>query len=782
SIYRFRGADVSVWNRVRDALCGDEGPMQLTVNFRTRPGVVKFVNDVCSAALDAASADLETAAPELRIPYSPLIAARSSGLGEGIDWLDCTVEGGNSDQVSRHEACLVVSRIRQLLEAGSVADPESDATRQVHCRDIAVLARTRAGLDLVDRGLRRVGIRAFNGASLGLSDRQEIVDLLTVLRLFIDIEDDYYGFAFLRSPFVGLRDETIARFRLDADSGPGPLLKQAARFLHRVDVGETSWFEAPESGEIASVERESLRRALSVLQDGQALVDRIPSSELLEAALLQTDYRLHLLLRPGADEAIASIERFEALLDDHRHLPLASFLELWDRWGEQDLGVAQASLFSAADDVVTLQTIHTAKGLEWPIVFLVGAGSGPTGRLGGKYVSDPHLGPIFMPGSKKCGPRAQAIASRETAAAQAEQARLLYVALTRARDRLVLAAPMTDFAYMRFLGPHLANATRPQLVLDDPATPAAEQRVPTRATASDPVTRTGGQIEAFDENSTGQLDVFVHLPRSETNESGTDQLETALTPVVYRTPDPIQGSLVPARVSLDWFDHLQRGEMPPFARPVPEPPRSRLTSATELSMRTRDANAWHIRYVHGVEEAWRFAPAQEDGGNVPAHLRGSLIHGVLERIEALDELSGILNETISALDTPPGIEDHLLHGTAYREALEAEITRVVTSKKWHWYVDGQHYRELRFLHLSTEGDWIQGAFDLYRPRTGDGLDADTPCVVDFKTHQISGDDVKEIAVDYRIQVATYRDAVTALAGRTPRVLLHFTHPNVAIEA
>ncbi|MEE8487790.1 MAG: hypothetical protein V3S56_06450, partial [Gemmatimonadota bacterium] len=70
----------------------------------------------------------------------------------------------------------------------------------------------------------------------------------------------------------------------------------------------------------------------------------------------------------------------------------------------------------------------------------------------------------------------------------------------------------------------------------------------------------------------------------------------------------------------------------------------------------------------------------------------------------------------------------------------------------------------------------------YRPRTGDGLDVDMPCVVELKTHQISADDVGEIAVDYRIQVATYRDAVTALAGRTPRVLLHFTHPNVAIEA
>ncbi len=782
SIYRFRGADVSVWNRVKDALCGDDGPMQLTVNFRTRPGVVKFVNDVCSAALDTASADLENTAPELRIPYSPLVAARSPGVGEGIDWLDCAVESGDSDDVNLHEARLVVSRIRQLLETGRVADSKSGATRDVQCRDIAVLARTRAGLDLVDRSLRRVGVRAFNGASLGLSDRQEIVDLLTILRLFRNIDDDYYGFAFLRSPFVGLRDETIARFRLDADSGSGPLLKQAARFLQRVDAGETSWFTAPESDEIAGIERESLRRALSVLEAGQALVDRIPSSELLESALLQTDYRLHLLVRPGAEEAIASIERFGALLDEHRHLPLASFLELWDRWGEQDLGVAQAPLFGAADDVVTLQTIHTAKGLEWPIVFLVGAGSGPMGRLGGKYVSDPHLGPIFMPSSKKCGQRAQAIASRETAAMQAEQARLLYVALTRARDRLVLAAPLTDVGFMRFLGPHLENATSPQLVPNDQVSPPVERQIPSQATASDPVTRTGGQLEAFDQDSTGQLDIFVHSPRPGASELSTDERETVLTPVAYRTADPVQGLLARAPVSLDWFDNLELCEMPLFARSIPEPPRSRLTSATELSMRTSDPEAWRIRYVHGVEEAWLFAPSDRPGGNVPAHLRGTLIHGVLERIEALDDLSSILNETISGIDTPPGIEDYLLPGTAYREALEAEIARVVAGEDWHWYVDGEHSRELRFLHLAPGGEWKQGAIDLYRPGGGDGPGADSPCVIDFKTHQIRSDQAEEVAADYKIQLAIYRDAVKALSGRTPRLLLHFTHPNVAIEA
>jgi len=215
SIYRFRGADVSVWNQVQNILCGEDGPMELTVNFRTRPGLVGFINDVCSTALETTSVELADMAPELQIPYSSLVAARPAGLGEGIDWLDCTVEDGRTRDVNLQEARLVVSRIRQLLESGRVADPDSGAVRAVSCRDIAVLARTRVGLDLVDTRLRELGIRSFNGASLGLSDRQEILDLLTLLRLLENPEDEYCGFAFLRSPFVGLRDDTIARIRID---------------------------------------------------------------------------------------------------------------------------------------------------------------------------------------------------------------------------------------------------------------------------------------------------------------------------------------------------------------------------------------------------------------------------------------------------------------------------------------------------------------------------------------------------------------------------------------
>ncbi|MGD8497051.1 MAG: 3'-5' exonuclease, partial [Gemmatimonadales bacterium] len=659
--------------------------------------------------------------------------------------------------------------IRALLDGGRVADPNApDGQRSVRSADIAVLARKRRSLDRVGEALHDAGIAVYNAASLGLSERQEVLDLVTALRLLADPRDDYHAFAFLRSPFVGLRDEVITRFRLDPAQPGGPLQRQAAAWLRRVESGEASWFPAAEHPFVADAEREALRRALATLEEGQALVDRVDASELLEDLVRRTGYRLHLLLRPNPEEALAAIERFLALLDEYRDLSLGSFLDLWDRWGEQDLGIPQAPLYSAADDVVTLQTIHTAKGLEWPIVFLVGAADPEWDRLGDGYLTDPELGPVLMPSKSDRGPRARRIAARALAAEHAEEARLLYVALTRARDRLVVSAPDVEKGYMTFMAPMLREATLPHLVPEEPARPP---RRAARARAEDPITRTGSQIEVFPDDG-GQLDIFRHATPAGEGERNGDELP--LRPVVHRSPDPEQAVIQRIPVALDWAEGLVSADLPELARDIEAARERALTSATERQLRETDPRAWRLRYVHGVEEAWRFAPRAGGEDEIPATLRGTLIHGVLERIEAVEELSRLLGETIADVDAPPGVEEMLEPGAPYRRALEAEIERVVRGERWRWYVEGPHYRELPFLVLAGGRPWVTGALDLYRPGS-------EPWIIDFKTHRISPDEAPRTAADYEIQARVYRDAVSALSGRTPRVLLHFTHPDVAVE-
>jgi ATP-dependent exoDNAse (exonuclease V) beta subunit len=218
------------------------------------------------------------------------------------------------------------------------------------------------------------------------------------------------------------------------------------------------------------------------------------------------------------------------------------------------------------------------------------------------------------------------------------------------------------------------------------------------------------------------------------------------------------------------MDHIEEAPPDALVTPIDEPPLRFVTSATELMTRARNERDWRLKYRHGIIPPGRFAP--RDAGDVPAVVRGTLIHGVLERIEEEEELAALLDETIGALDAPE-LEVAMAPGSRYRAALEEEIRRVLKGEEWRWYVEGEHYRELAFVHLAGDRSWRVGKFDLYRP------DEPEARIVDFKTHQIGPEEVEEKAQDYAVQSEVYTAAAEV---RGPaRMELHFTHPNVVIE-
>ncbi|MFQ5745859.1 MAG: UvrD-helicase domain-containing protein [Gemmatimonadota bacterium] len=828
SIYRFRGADIGVWNTVREILDREGRLLRLTHNFRSEPAVVDLVNRACGAAMEERGRALEEEIPRSRVEYEPLTAAIDPVPGAGgTEWL--AVDGGaNEEERARAEGRLIASRINRLVRGGVVRDPESGRGRPCTLRDIAILVRKRKGLDVLELALREAGVRTYNASTAGLSDRQEIVDLVTALRLIENPRDELRAFAFLRSPFVGLRDEVLARIRLDPGSGSTDYLRQAERFLAAVDApaaadgaaegeGAAPFFPAPESPLIAAIERQALADGLAAIRDAHALLDRADASELLEDLLERTGYRLHLLLRADAAEALANVERFFGLLDDYRHLPLAHFLDLWDRWGDQDSGIPQAPLFSHADDVVTLSTVHAAKGLEWPVVILAGAGRG-IGVSKGGFRADPELGPAFLPNKDDRGPRSRRLQDREALEDRAEEARVLYVAATRARDRFIVAGPTAKpKGFAAWLAPLLDGAVEEHEAPDD-RTPAEELRPatgPASASEDDETTGTGRQIDAFGfdheaEDEDGQFHLFAApAPGDGTDREGADEggriagrIEPAVPPmVIYREADPIQGTLAQAPVSLAWLEGIEAGPWPDLVKPIRLPERSFTTSATELRLRALRPDEWSLRYEHGVEPAWSFAPrppGPEADPEIPALVRGTLIHGVLERIEEAEELERILNETIAGLDGVE-LETLLSPGTAYRRALEEEIERVVRGDEWRWYVSGEHDRELPFVHLAGPRTWRLGAFDLFRPARPSGPEAgpgaagaagtrdaerdSATWIIDFKTHRVEAAEADGIAKEYEIQGRVYREAASALLGpgADVRVALHFTHPNVVVE-
>ena len=703
SIYGFRGADISVWNETRESICEVTGPLELTRNFRSDPEVIAFANAAAGRAVGEIGEAVAEQAPESHVAYSDLVPGRGAAPAGGVEWL-----AADTSPVARQrdlEAEHVATRIVELVDQLTVEDPDTGIRRPCRYRDIAILYRNTTGLEQYERVLRRYGIPFFSLGITGFGEAQEILDLVTAIRVIDNPRDDLQAFAFLRSPFIGLRDEVIARLRIEG--GYGSLLRQAYRFAEE----GTGWFaDAGDDERIADIEREALIRGLDAIKRARRMAGRAPLDELLSDLIEHTGYRLHLLLTERSAEALANIEKFLTLLEDYRDRPLGSFLEIWDRWDDLDTLVPQAPLYSKEDDVVTLSTIHGAKGLEWPVVFLVGTGQRFQDRLTNQFWSDAEYGPLLCPRRDERTARAIRLHARRTLAERAEEARLLYVAVTRARDRLLIVGP-----------------------------PAGEESY-------------AGWLAA-----------------------GAGLVESRSVPASVPPPDP------PVDVELGWMDELEERAVADSSEALPAPPTRFTTSATEAMKREADPKEWALRYLHGIIETWRFAPHPSgEGSDLPPTERGKLIHDVLERIQEEEELAELLDERIGAADAHE-IEVTAAPGTAYRAALENEIREVIRGEDWRWYVDGEHYRELRFIRLVESDLWEVGALDLYRPSrvaAADERDA-ASWIIDFKTHQISAAEMESTARRYRIQGDVYRAAGSM--KDSPRVLLHFTHPNQVTE-
>jgi ATP-dependent helicase/nuclease subunit A len=432
SIYGFRSPDIAVWNETRKAIASSGSLLELSRNFRCAPPIVDFVNTTSSAAMTATAEALDQDLASSRIEYSELEAGLPDSECSAVEWL--LPKGSTADEVRRSQAAQVATHIRTLTETGTVVDEGTGKPRPCEFHDIAILSRSRKGLEHVEAALSRHSIpHSVTGAG-GLAERQEVLDLVNALRLLSNPLDNLCAFGYLRSPFVCLRDELIARFRLIDSAEDVSLLQQAARFLDKTE----DFPGAPEHERLSRIEKESLRRGLNTVNDLRDLVCRVPLDELLDELLHRTGYRLHLLLDRQGEQALANIGEFLRFAKGHRDLGIDDFLDLWETRNRIGNGLPQAPLYSQQDNVVTISTIHMAKGLEWPVVFLVSVGLSLRSRNPKGLWSDRILGPILPPKVAERGPRAQHLVRRKALQDRAEESRIAYVATTRAKDRLVI--------------------------------------------------------------------------------------------------------------------------------------------------------------------------------------------------------------------------------------------------------------------------------------------------------------------------------------------------------
>jgi ATP-dependent helicase/nuclease subunit A len=433
SIYRFRGADVGVFQRLRRTI-GSELP--LGTNFRSVPEILDFVNALATATLrrppGAAEGDHWTEFEE----RDRLVPDRAAGSPAPAVRL-VTFSG-----VPGHAARRVgeAREIEGRVLAEVIARLGEPAGGSVRFGDVAVLFRALSQVKAYEYALRRREIPYYVVKGRGFFQCQEVRDVLSLLATVADPTDEVALAAALRSPFFAVDDDALWRLAWPAGA-------DRARLGRRFCAGET-FADLPAAAAMLGGARDLLVRL-------RRLRSRATIAELLEEALAATDFEAVCLTQFQGTQKVANVRKLIELAraaERRRHLTLRDFVGWARRLTEREPREPEAPLVGERDDVVRLMTIHQAKGLEFPVVILVDLGR-DIERDWTPVVLDDDLGVIAAP-TRGAGAfplrhaRLEEHRTRERDRTRAEHARLLYVACTRARDLLVLLEGKGNVHYL----------------------------------------------------------------------------------------------------------------------------------------------------------------------------------------------------------------------------------------------------------------------------------------------------------------------------------------------
>ena len=426
SIYGFRDADVAMVDEAAvfiDGLRPDGSPRQaITVSFRSAPGILAFVNEVFAAIIDGdvsgatARRDAFRYGDHDRFPPFDTAQGGPEALEGPVDHPVQFIAGDTLQST----ADAVADEIVRLLSGTTVRDRATGVAREAGAADIAILFRSRDSHRDFEAALDRRGVLTYVYKGLGFFEADEIQDAVAVLRYLADPLSDLRAATLLRSRIVRLSDAAVAR-----------LGKASADAILSVDPPPALALLSDEDRRVLTLLRGAVARWLS-------WVDRLAPSELLDAVLHETAYAFELRgsRRRQARENMKKLRGMIRRTQNRGYATLARIADHLDRLAVGD----ESNAAIDAIDAVSLMTVHAAKGLEFPIVFVVNMGRGTGGIRAPIRVTDDAAGDASVAIADYQSDADEDVSAKE----REESKRLLYVALTRARERLYVSATVKD--------------------------------------------------------------------------------------------------------------------------------------------------------------------------------------------------------------------------------------------------------------------------------------------------------------------------------------------------
>ena len=426
SIYGFRRADIRIFQQFRDRILENNGKeVVLSTSFRTHKALIHQFNQIF--------------APLLAENHQDLNAFRQEEPGDHKEnYLQVLVVGDplpkegeekppkpNNANRQRVEAFALAEKIKQMLDRQiPVFDKQTKQTRPIEPKDIAILTRTWQPLEVYGEALAAIDIPVAPAGGGNLLATREAKDATALLRFLANPQDDIALVAVLRSPFLALSDRLLFQVR--------------ESFAKQAPDKDSCWW-----GELQKSQFAELSRPIRVLQ--QLLKSRQAEmpSRVLQFADHLTGYTAVIANLPGAERRLADWQGFGQLVKDLEQgtYDLFGVVRRLKRLYEREVAVPRPIV--SVTNAVSLMTIYAAKGLEWGLVVVADLHkerpkSYPTVRfdaeLGVAVKSKTQLGETQKPVLYSWLEYLQEQKDRE------EAVRVLYVALTRARDYLILSA------------------------------------------------------------------------------------------------------------------------------------------------------------------------------------------------------------------------------------------------------------------------------------------------------------------------------------------------------
>ncbi len=736
SIYQFRLADPNIFLEKYDrflpaesAPLGEGRRVLLSHNFRSGPEVIEAVNHVFTCCMTK--------------DVGGLLYGREEALREGTPHVpleDKPVELyvlDTQEDTNREEAEFVATRIARMLREGTPVRTKENTLRPLRPEDIVILLRSPGSVGGAFRqALEKAGIRCATGVGEDLLGTPEVATLRSILQTIANPRQDIPLLSALASPAFGFTAEDLAQIRSEQKQG--------------------CIYDALEKSE--SPKAKAFLRELAQLRQKARMCTL---TELLEHLLLVTDLDGIYAAQPGGEGAKENLQAFFQLAAGYEQgnlCTLTQFLEHLE--AQEDRGLLRDS--GKQSGAVTIMSIHKSKGLEFPVVFLSGLArkfNKESQRDG--VLCDQEMGLGLMTADTQARVRYPslprlAIAQKMARESLSEELRVLYVAMTRAEDRLIMTyAARKAGEDVKEIGELLPLAGQ-QTLCREAASPGEwillSALLRTESGALRALTDTA--IPGTVSNSPWYIQ-FVDTPAEEVKVEGEQEAAREM-------PEDAENHL---RKSLAFaYPHAAATRAP-----------SKQT-ATGRKGREKDLEAAeNAPEEKSIQRFWRqasFEAARQDGRSY-----GNAMHRAMQYLhfDACGSTQGVREEIQRMVD-----EGFLTADEGKKIDCDAIARFFETDLGWRIRLGGNVLREFKFSILDDGekyGQGLQGEQVLLQGVVDCALlEEDSITVLDFKTDRIRKEDLPQTVERYRSQVETYREALERIYEKpVKKCVLYFFH-------